>query len=523
MNRDQNGAEDDAAKPASTAGLTTKVVKGSMWTLAGQVAPLIFTFASTYFVVRIIAAEGMGVLAALVLIPNYFTFADLGMSLASTKFASEAYADGDTKREGQIIRTAALIAMLTAMPIAAAFILFSVPILVYFNVPENYLAEASTALRIGSVTFLLNFLCSIVNTPQLSRLRMDLNTFINASTRIAGIVATPVVLHFGFGIVGVATALFVANLACLIGHLVVSGRLLGGKLFEFSIGREMLRPLLNYGFAYIAAATAGVFLINGEKGILTNSTSTTTLAFYTASFTLASMLTMFSGSVVQSLLPAFAQLQTEERKDHLGSLYSTGVRLNLIWIVPTIAFLFVVAKPFFTIYYHRDPRFGIESPGPFYILLAGVAFNIVAYLPYSSIMAAGRVNALAKLFWIEVVPYLVMTVFLTRSFGIIGAAMSWTIRAVIDSVIQFIMASRIANVRFDVRDFGVRSFGAMLIFVPTAVLCVVRPEELLWIVPLFFISLAVYSVFAWRVLLSGLEREWLANRARMMFPAKTQS
>ena len=285
----------------------------------------------------------------------------------------------------------------------------------------------------------------------------------------------------------------------------------------------MLRPLLNYGFAYIAAATAGVFLINGEKGILTNSTSTTTLAFYTASFTLASMLTMFSGSVVQSLLPAFAQLQTEERKDHLGSLYSTGVRLNLIWIVPTIAFLFVVAKPFFTIYYHRDPRFGIESPGPFYILLAGVAFNIVAYLPYSSIMAAGRVNALAKLFWIEVVPYLVMTVFLTRSFGIIGAAMSWTIRAVIDSVIQFIMASRIANVRFDVRDFGVRSFGAMLIFVPTAVLCVVRPEELLWIVPLFFISLAVYSVFAWRVLLSGLEREWLANRARMMFPAKTQS
>lgn len=231
---------------------------------------------------------------------------------------------------------------------------------------------------------------------------------------------------------------------------------------------------------------------------------------------------MFSGSIVQSLLPAFAQLQTEDKSDHLGSLYSTGVRLNLVWIVPTIAFLFVVAKPFFSIYY-KDPRFGQESTIPFYILLAGVAFNIVAYLPYSSIMAAGRVSVLAKLFWIEVVPYLVLTVFLTRSFGIIGAAMAWSIRAIVDSVIQFVLAGKVANVRFKIGDFGLRSLGAILIFGPTISLCVLRPEWLVWIVPLFLLSLAVYAVFSWRVLLSGLEREWLRSKARTLFPTKVQS
>ncbi len=516
MNPDQIAIEPEipGAKP-NTAGMTTKVVKGSLWMIAGQVVPLGVSLVATYFVIRMLGAEGYGVLVLIALIPNYFVFADLGMSMASTKFGSEAYAVRNDVKEGQIVRTAALIAMLTSLPVAAAIFFFSTFIVTQFKVPDHLQAEGSLALKIASITFLVNLLCSIVNTPQLSRLRMDLNAFINTAMRVAGLIATPIVIYLGFGIVGVVTALLISNLAGLAGHLLVSRHLLRGNLFLFSIDRSMMRPLFNYGGLFIAASIPGVILINAEKGILAGSTSTTTLAFYSVSFTLASMLTMFSGSIVQSLLPAFSQLQTTDTRDHLSSLYSTGVRLNLIWIVPAIVLLFIVAKPFFTVW--AGEEFGRESTMPFYILLAGVAFNLVAYLPYSSIMASGRVDALAKLFWIEVVPYIVMTVLLTQSFGIIGAAAAWSIRAIVDSGFQFLLATRVANVRFDVGDFGIKALFSTLIFVPTIVLCILRPDFLIWLAVLFLASIAVYSIFCWKVLLSEPEREWLAVRVRTGF------
>jgi hypothetical protein len=42
----------------STAGMTTKVVKGSLWTLAGQVLPLFATFLTTPITIRLLGLEG---------------------------------------------------------------------------------------------------------------------------------------------------------------------------------------------------------------------------------------------------------------------------------------------------------------------------------------------------------------------------------------------------------------------------------------------------------------------------------
>lgn len=494
---------------SASTGLTQKVVKGSFWMILGQALPLVVSLVATHYVVRFLDDVGYGVVSLIVLIPNYFSWADLGMSMASTKFASEAFADGDTDLEARIVRTAALIALAVSVPIAVGLIAFAPEIILNSKVVPEYAADAVWALRIASVTFLLNFLCSIVNTPQLTRLRMDLNTAINASTRVAGLVATPVVIYLGYGLTGVATALLVTNLVCLIGHLVVSGRLLEGKLFGFSIERAMIRPLIKFGLGYVVAAIAMVVLMNGEKAILTNRYSTTELGYYTIGFTLATMLTMFSGSVVQALLPAFSRLQSADNASRLSSLFSTGIRLNLIWLIPTAGFLFVVAEPFF--YYWANSRYAIESTTPFYILLAGVAFNIMAFMPYSSIMAAGRTDVLAKLFWIELVPHLVLTALLIVNYGIPGAATAWSIRAIADCVLQFVLARRVAGIRFDAHSLAVMAVLSGLFVLPTVIVRLAFPDQILLATIMLVLGLVGFALYCWRVVLSKIEREWLQN------------
>ena len=123
--------------------MTTKVVKGSLWTLAGQVLPLGISLITSPIVIRLFGAEGYGAMILVLLIPGYLGFADFGMGMASTKFASEAYASGSRDRGPRIVRTAALIALGTSVPFATVLFLLSGTVVGWFNVPEHLLGEAS--------------------------------------------------------------------------------------------------------------------------------------------------------------------------------------------------------------------------------------------------------------------------------------------------------------------------------------------------------------------------------------------
>ncbi|MEO5858939.1 MAG: oligosaccharide flippase family protein, partial [Pyrinomonadaceae bacterium] len=312
----------------STAGMTTKVVKGSMWTLAGQVAPLAFSLVTTPFVIRMLGAEGYGVLILIGLIPGYFGFADFGMSIASTKFGSEAYAANDPEREARVVRTAAVITLVASLPVAAAIVGFSGWIVTLFNVPEHLQAEAALALKFAAVTFVVNFLNGIFNTPQLARLRMDLNTFVTSGFRIVGIVATPIVIYLGGGILGAVMVLMIASILTLAGHIYTSGRLLP-RLFDLTIDRRVIRPMLNFGLTIVFALAAGMLLANLEKLLLPRFTSVEVFAYYSVAFTLATMMTLFSNAMSQSLIPAFSRLLAEKKIAHVQELYSRALRINL--------------------------------------------------------------------------------------------------------------------------------------------------------------------------------------------------
>ena len=490
------------------AGMTTRVVKGSLWTLLGQVAPLAVSLAATPFTIRLLGAEGYGVLILVGLIPAYLAFADFGMSLASTRFASEAFGRGDRKEEAAVIRTAVAVALAGGVPVALGLIIFAPQVISLFAVPEILFTEAEAALRISSVTFVVYILCSILNTPQLARLRMDLNTLINAGTRIAGLIATPVALYLGFGIAGAAAVLLAAMSLNLAGHIFFSGRLLP-ELFGLGISRKKLRPLLIFGGGLVVSSIAAVALTNAEKGILAAVVSASSLAHYTVAFTAATMMTLFAGAMIQSLIPAFSQLQGEAARERLNSLFERGVRLSMIWAIPAMIFLAITAKPFFTIW--AGEEFGRESTLPLYLLLGGLLFNIIAYLPHAAILASGRSDALAKLYWIELVPYAAAVWLLASRYGAAGAAAAWSLRVIVDTFLQFYLARRFGRITFRPRFPLGWLLGVAAAALP-AVFLLWNDSYTLFPLLAALLGLAIYAAMTLRTLLSPEERTWLITR-----------
>ena len=495
--------------PPSTAGMTTKVVKGSLWTLAGQVAPLAVSLVATPFVIRMLGAESYGVLILVGLIPTYLGFADFGMSMASTKFGSEAYAEGDEEKEARIVRTAALSALMTSVPVAAALIIFASPVIALFNVPEALQAEAITALRIAAVTFVINFLCGIFNTPQLARLRMDLNTFINAGSRILGLIATPIVLYLGYGIIGAVTVLLAASLLNLLGHLVASRKHLL-TLFGLRIEPSLLPAMAKFGFGVIAAGIAGLLLANVEKGVLSSLGSVKELAFYSVAFIVASSITMFSSAMSQSLMPAFSQLNGSDPDNaSLRFLFSTVVRLNIMWLLPASVFLILVAEPFFTIW--AGPEFGQGSTAPFYVLLIGLSFHVITYIPFTLLMAVGRSDLIAKIYWAELLPYLLLVWTLVAQYGAVGAATAWSIRIIADCLILLFATRWLTGIRLELLPILRILLTGSILMVPGILMFVSSlPISAIGLVYLLFAGL--YGFLLWRFVFTESEIDWLRLR-----------
>jgi O-antigen/teichoic acid export membrane protein len=494
----------------STAGITTRVVKGSLWTLAGQVLPLLVSFVATPFVIRFLGAESYGVLILITLIPSYFVFADLGMSVASTRFGSEAYAKGQREKEAEVVRTAALIALSASSPAALGILIFSFPIVGLFNVPENLRAEASLALKFAAATFVLNILCGIFNTPQLTRLRMDLNTLVTTGFRMLGLVATPFVLYFGGGIAGAAFVLLASAALTLAGHFFISSRLLR-ELVRLSIDRNIIKPLLVFGGALAVSNVAGILLVNLEKAVLPRVASVESLAYYSVAFTLASMATLFSGAMTQSLLPAFSQLFAPEKKEEMNRLFARTLRINIIGLVPAVAFLFVVAEPFFTFWAGAD--FGRESAPLFYILLSGLFFNIIAYIPHASLVASGRTDMLAKIYWLELPPYILATVALTSFFGAAGAAIAWSLRVVVDALIFIWLSKNLVGISLKIFQgnglfFALVSLALML---PIFIIGFINNYSI-WLFISAPLCVFVYFVTIWRFFLEAEEKRWVNSK-----------
>ena len=510
-----NPAVESLSEPAkqavSTAGMTTKVVKGSVWTLGGSLLPLAVSFVTTPFIIRFLGAEGYGVLLLVGLIPTYFSFADFGMGVASTKFASEAYGEGDKKKEAEYVWTATAVAAVSALIVAVPIFVFSYVIVRALNVPDHLLDQASTALKIASASFFAGILASVFNSPMLARLRMDLNAASAATPKVLLAAITPIILYLGGGLVGAVTWGLIVSTATVVLVFFLSARLLS-RLRLPTFNRALLSPLFKFGGGWFMAMCATILLSNTEKILLSSFVSVKALAYYSVAFTVANMAVVFSWAMVQSLIPAFSQLLASEKRDAFNYLFSKSLRLSFIWLLPSLTILFVIAKPFFSIW--AGEEFGRESTLPFYILLAGLFFNILAYVPYSAIVAAGHSGFLAKVYWLELVPYLVSGFLLINYFGIVGASIAWSVRVILDAVLLTWLARKYFGVSpADNTHFGGLAAAAVFL-VPPLIVSVLFPNFL--VLNGLFIVFAVffYSVAIWKKYILDEEKIWLSSTVR---------
>jgi O-antigen/teichoic acid export membrane protein len=490
-----------------------KLVKGTAWSLAGQATTVAASALFTPFVVRQLGAAEYGILAFLNLLTGYLAYTDLGMGTASTRFASVEESAGSS-REAEVIWTAISLSTVLGTVVAAGIVAFAPEISDrLLHVGSLLRGQTITALRIVASAFLLKNVSAVLNTPQLVRLRFDTYTAITSGVVLLQIVLTPIILWLGGNLVTIASMIAAMNFCALCLHFTV-GRHLLPQLWPPRLNTALFRPLLNFGALVVLSQVPELILTNAERFGLTYFTSIANLGYYSIAYSYANLSVIPSIAVSQVLLPMFSQLQSSSREEDLGRLYRRSIVSMCFVLAPLSVVLAVVARPVLTTLIGVD--YGQQSTVPCYLLLTGVVLNGVSYVPVSFLFASDKASVVARIRWYELAPYLVVAALLTMKYGIIGAAVAWTVRALIDLLLLGIAVQKWKRLMTFSLLSAFRFAGVLTLLSPPIIAMSVARMRWLWTAFLIGGSLVFYVIAVWRRVLTHSEKTWVSTISRRL-------
>lgn len=488
------------------------IARNSILNFAGQFIPLIVGVASIPFVIKGLGVDSFGILSLAWMIVGYFTVFDLGLGRATTKFIAEELRNGLTDRLRTLFWTSSgmnlLLGFAGGLIIAgmAPFLAESV-----FRIPKGLIEVTKTAF------FILAFSCPIVLVSTAFRGALEAAQrfeFVNAVAVISSSLTflLPVIgLLMGLGVQGIILLLMISRLCSALAYLLLCFRvfpiLREGVSFDFKrIGR-----LLTYGGWVSVTNVLHPVLSYLDRVLIGSVISIAAVAYYTAPYEMVTRLSILPTSLTMTLFPSFSAVDTAARES-LTSLYSRSVKVLLVLMGPLVAVLILFADEILRLWLGSE--FAEIGAVVFQILAVGVLLNALAQVPFALIQGFGRPDITAKVHLLELLMYVPLVWLLVKNLGIVGGALAWTIRVMLDSLLLFAASGRLMNLRAFLENGLKRAITVVVLL-----MCVL-------FVPLFVhvsivvkavaaaAALLVFALTSWRFVFDTAERELLVSTAR---------
>ena len=138
-----------------------------------------------------------------------------------------------------------------------------------------------------------------------------------------------------------------------------------------------------------------------------------------------------------------------------------------------------------------------------------------ALIPLAAIAAMGRLDIVAKLYWMELGLYSFGAYLLIRDFGIIGAAAAWSLRTIVDAAVMIWLSKRIANVSYKFLHKGWGLVGVVAL-VPPMIIAAFYEDFWPLLIGLIPASMVLYGSLVWKWFVEPAERVWIIDRFRTL-------
>lgn len=484
------------------------LARNTVWNLVGQIAPMAVGLIAIPRLIHAIGTDRFGVLTIAWMVVGYFSFFDLGLGRAMTNLVAQKLAVGDERDLPSIIWTANLL-MFALGGVGGIFLAILSPVLVkdVLKTPIQLEEETKRALFLLSIS--LPFVISTAGLRGVleARQKFGIINLVRVPMGAATFAAPLLVLPWSKQLPAVVGILVIARIAFWLIYALLALR--GIPLFprRGEIDFRLLPMLFSFGAWMTVSNIVSPLMAYLDRFLIAMLLSLSAVAYYATPFEAVTKLFILPGAMVGVLFPAFSSALVADR-DRAGLLFRRAVKYIVLTLLPLTLVIAIFAQNGLSIW--LGPAFASQSARVLQWLAIGVFANGLATLPFAFLQGAGRADITGKIHLLELPFYLIIVWVLTKSYGIEGTAIAWTIRVVVDCALLFGAVERLLH-----RMPRPRAILGGIGVIATAFAISMMNLTLLLKFAVSTLELSFFVVLAWFLLFSPEERAFrLSIRGR---------
>ncbi|MFC1543371.1 flippase [Candidatus Neomarinimicrobiota bacterium] len=420
------------------------LAKNTILNLLGQGAPLLAALFAIPAIISGLGMERFGVLALVWVFIGYFSLFDLGMGRSLTHSLAGKLGAGQLEEIPSLVWTALGILFLLGLLGMLGGLLLT-PLLVHtlLKIPPELWGESLDAFRLIAASIPI-----VISTAGLQGIleayqRFGILNAVRIPQGIFNFLGPLIVMMFSSSLYFVVAVLVTARFVTWLLYLFFCFRVIPDLSHRFSLKRALVRPLVVFGSWITVSNIVSPLMVYFDRFLIGVMMGTTAVAYYATPYEMVTRLRAIPVALVGVLFPAFAATHKHD-PSRTAYIFTRSVSYTFLIMFPLVLLVVTFAREGLELWLGAD--FAHNSAFVLQILATGVLLNSLSRFPHALVQGAGRPDLTAKLHLAELVIYLPMLWWLTSNYGIIGTAIAWTARVMVDGIFLFLIVLRLLPV-----------------------------------------------------------------------------
>lgn len=415
----------------------------SNWVALG--ARIITMFFLTPFIISRLGRSGYGVWVLVSSFIGYYSFLELGIGSAVTRYIARFSGKNDKKKQNEVAATSMSMLCIAGMLVVIISFFAGEPLARFFEVEPEYINKFKWAIWLMGASIALSFPANAIDSTIIAYEKYILLNVIKIFNTILRAALIVLFLKLGEGILGLAYATLIMSLL----HLIIS-RFLCRQIVpqvSFSLRNTSFwtsGTLMTYGgvstiimIASIVQASIGNFVTGKYLG-----------AKYVAIFGISMLMTKyFRQFIIQAtsvLKPRFALLEGASENRKLKILFFKATLNTSLLAFGLGAMIIIMGGRFIIFWVGEDFADAIPV---LWLLVAGYSFAAAQNPSVALLYAFNKHKYYAIAMVVETSAIIGLSIVLAPLYGLIGIALGVAVPLLIIRSLQVIYVAKIANIK----------------------------------------------------------------------------
>jgi O-antigen/teichoic acid export membrane protein len=471
---------------------------------------MIVALISIPFLVRRMGAERFGVLSFAWTILGSFVIFDLGLGRATIKFVAESLGSKGLEGLPKVVWTSVWSQLFLGIVGAVLMGCLTRFLVTHFlKISSDLEGETAIVFLMLSASLPVLMVGAALRGVLEAGQYFAVVNIIKIPTNASLFLLPALGVAFDLQLTAIVLLLIGSRVFTLGAYLFCCLRYFPGLRTYRSFNFALFRSLLTFGSWVTIANVIPPLLSQIDRFFIGSIASMTAVGYYAAPFEAISRAWVIPGSLTATLFPAFASLEASGSRRRINELCARSVKSLLLILTPILLLITIFSHDILRLWLGSD--FAVQSSLVLQILASGVMLNGLGLIPFSLLQGIGRPDLTAKFLLLELPLYVGALWFLVKNMGLPGAALAYTLRALVDTILLFAAARwlKSASFRSFVEIGARRTLLAIFVLGGSLIALMLMHGSLMLRALLASFLMILFGFVTWVYLLDATEKELL--------------